>query len=145
MKRLFSVPAVSIIFSGLTVFAFLAGELIGMKSGYANTQKTIAPMDAAYIVRVIQMIENNQIDEAKQMLETKLDIYIINHWVAERCELVRLNYFIEEQPQEELFHAVIAHRKSHPSEDTLVQEHLKALEQRLQLQTNDYPTKTNSQ
>ena len=88
-------------------------------------------MDASYTVSLINLIENNMNNEAKEMLETKLDNYIINHWSASQCKLIGLNPFIKEKPKNELFYTTISHRKSHPSKEELIQKHLKRIEKEI--------------
>ena len=120
-----------LIIAFVAIMSFLAGELVGMKSGYAYIQKVTTPMDAAYTVSVINLIENNMNKEAKEMLETKLDNYIINHWSASQCRLIGLNPFIKETKQSEMFYPVITHRKSNPSNNELIQDHLKNMEKEI--------------
>jgi flagellar biosynthesis regulator FlbT len=123
--------ALIIITASIAIISFLTGELIGMKSGYAYTQKVTTPMDAAYTVSLINLIENDMNKEAKEMLETKLDNYIINHWSASQCKLIGLNPFIKEKSQNEMFYTTITHRKSNPSNNELVQNHLIRIEKEI--------------
>lgn len=99
-----------------------------MKSGYAHTLKTTSPMEAAYTVSIINLLENNMHKEAKEMLETKLDNYIINHWSGNQCKLTSLNPFLKEKPNNELFYSTITHRKAIPSDNETIQNHLRNIE-----------------
>jgi len=117
-----------ILISLISIISFLSGELIGMKSGYAHTLKTTSPMEAAYTVSIINLLENNMHKEAKEMLETKLDNYIINHWSGNQCKLISLNPFLKEKPNNELFYSTITHRKAIPSDNETIQNHLKNIE-----------------
>jgi len=125
------VVATTLLISFVAIMSFLAGELIGMKSGYAHTLKNTTPMDAAYTVSVITLIENNMNQEAIEMLETKLDNYIISHWAANQCRLTALNPFVKERPQNELFYTTVNRRKSHPSKNEIVQEHIQHIEKKI--------------
>lgn len=118
--------------ASIAITSFLTGELIGMKSGYAYTQKVTTPMDAAYTVSLINLIENHMNKEAKEMLETRLDNYIINHWSASQCKLISLNPFIKEKPQNEMFYTTIRHRKSNPSNNEVIQNHLTRIEEEME-------------
>ena len=131
MNNISKISPLLIMAVAIAVFSFLTGELIGMKSGYAYTRKGAAPMDAAYTVSVINLIESGMSKEAKEMLETKMDNYIIDHWSASRCRLIGLNPFIKENPQNEMFYTTISHRKSNPSENELIQNYLKRLEEEI--------------
>lgn len=84
-------------------------------------------MDAAYTVSVINLIENNMNKEAKEMLETKLDSYIVGHWSASQCRLIGLNPFIKESSKKEIFFTTITHRKLNPSNNEVIQNHLKKI------------------
>lgn len=128
MSTVIKVFAASIVISCVAIMSFLAGEVIGMKSGYAHSIKMTTPMDAAYTVSVINLIDNNMIKDAKEMLETKLDTYIVSHWSASQCRLIGLNPFIKEKPQRELFSSTISHRKSNPSHNEIIQAHLRFIE-----------------
>jgi len=118
--------------ASIAITSFLTGELIGMKSGYAYTQKVTTPMDAAYTVSLINLIENHMNKEAKEMLETRLDNYIIKHWSASQCKLIGLNPFIKEKPQNEMFYTTIRHRKSNPSNNEVIQNHLTRIEEEME-------------
>ena len=115
----------------VALLSFFTGEVIGMKSGYAYTLKLTSPLDAAYTVSVINMLEKNMYEEAKEMLETKLDNYIVNHWSASQCRLIVFNPFLKKQPQNELFYSIISHRKTHPSSIEIIQNHLENIEKNL--------------
>ena len=132
MNTVSKVFALIIMTASIAIISFLTGELVGMKSGYAYTQKMTTPMDAAYTVSLINLIENNMNTEAKEMLETKLDVYIINHWSASQCKLIGLNPFIKEESQNAAFYAPITYRKSNPSDNELINNHLKSIEEELQ-------------
>jgi hypothetical protein len=131
MNTLSKVFALIIVIVSIAIISFLTGELIGMKSGYAYSQKVTTPMDAAFTVSVINLIENNMHKEAKEMLETKLDNYIINHWSASQCKLIGLNPFIKNKSQNEMFYTTIIHRKAHPSNNELVHNHLIRIEKEI--------------
>ena len=131
MNTVLKVFAVIIVTASIAIISFLTGELIGMKSGYAYSQKVTAPMDAAFTVSLINLIENNMNKEAKEMVETKLDNYIINHWSASQCKLIGLNPFIKNKTQKEMFYTTIVHRKSNPSNNELVHNHLIRIEKEI--------------
>jgi hypothetical protein len=126
-----------LILSVVAVFSFLTGELIGLKTGYAHTKKMTAPMDAAYLVSVLNLIENNRVRQAKEMLNQKLDTYVMDHWSAGRCRLMGLNPFIKETNQKELFYPIITYRKVHPSQSDddrireVIRTHLNAMEKEI--------------
>lgn len=111
--------------------AFFTGELIGMKSGHAHSVQVTAPRDAAYTVSVIKLIENGLYQEAIEMLETRLDTQLVNHWSSTQCRLTALNPFIREKPGNDLFYSAITHRKSRPSDIEIITDHLKDLENEL--------------
>jgi len=131
MNTALKVFALIIVTVSIAIISFLTGELIGMKSGYAYNQAVTAPMDAAFTVSLINLIENNMNKEAKEMVETKLDNYIINHWSASQCKLIGLNPFIKNKAHYELFYTTILHRKAHPSNNELVHNHLTRIEKEL--------------
>jgi len=131
MNTLSKVFALIIVAICISIISFLTGELIGMKSGYAYSQKVTAPMDAAFTVSLINLIKNNMNKEAKEMVETKLDNYIINHWSASQCKLIALNPFIKNKSQYKMFYTTIIHRKSNPSDNELVHNHLIRIEKEI--------------
>ena len=127
MSRSLKAIALSLALAAAVALSFLTGEIIGMKSGYAYSQKVTAPMEAAYIVSVIALIENGMSDKAGEMLDTKLDNYVIDHWAASRCRLTSVNPFLGERDNAGLFSSTIAYRNLHPSENSTVQLHLENL------------------
>jgi predicted Ser/Thr protein kinase len=122
----------SILILGIVgVLSFLTGEIIGMKTGFAYSQKVKTPVEAAYTVSILNLLESNMNAEAKEMLETKLDNYIIDHWSASQCKLMGLNPFIKEKEKPELFYSTITYRKSNPSNNEIIQNHLKIIEREI--------------
>jgi hypothetical protein len=112
----------------VSIFSFLTGEIIDMKSGFAYSQKVKTPMEAAYTVSILNLLENNMTAEAKDMLETKLDNSIIDYWSATQCKLIGLNPFIKDTEKPELFYSTITYRKSNPSKNDIIQNHIKYIE-----------------
>jgi hypothetical protein len=139
MHTVSKVFSLALIVAFVAIISFLAGVLIGMKSGYAYTQKLTTPMDAAYTVSLIHLIENNMNREAKEMLEAKLDNYIINHWSASQCKLIGLNPFIKEKSQKEMFYTTVHHRKSKPSNNEVIQNHLTRIQEEMDMPQKDSP------